>query len=195
VLSSSQDYITNQYGGYEYDFRTEYRVFKVAKNVAKDFKDLEGFITAHEFMKSPKHLQRFATAQKIDQYINSFKFLQDFQGYDNSLYGLYRSLQKYHNNNTNSCWRCVDDLKPVVEEIMKLDIPDDIRYSMNMIDKLEEVVEYSRGLDLLNYVSFGANSRKSIEDFLSLKDKLPDTQQIKLNLTTKNETSNELLSS
>ena len=78
---------------------------------------------------------------------------------------------------------------------MKLDIPDDIRYSMNMIDKLEEVVEYSRGLDLLNYVSFGANSRKSIKDFLSLKDKLPDTQQIKLNLTTKNETSNELLSS
>ena len=43
-------------------------------------------------------------------------------------------------------------VKPIVDEIMKLDIPDDVRYSMKMIDKLEEVIEYSQGLDLLNYV-------------------------------------------
>ena len=56
-------------------------------------------------------------------------------------------------------------------------------------------IKYSQGLDLLNHVNFGVNARKSIEDFLSLKDKMPDNQQIKLTLTNKNETSNELLSS
>ena len=78
---------------------------------------------------------------------------------------------------------------------MKLDIPDEVRYNMKMIDKLEEVVEYSQGLGLLNHVNFGRDARKSIEDFLSLKDKMPDNQQVKLTLTIKNETSNELLSS
>ena len=168
---------------------------QIAKDSRKEFKDLEGFITAHEFMKSPKHLQRFITAQQIGKYIESFKFLADYKEYDGPLYGLYRSLNKYHIDNTNSCWRCEDDIKPIVEEIMKLDIPDDVRYSMKMIDKLEEVIEYSQGLDLLNHVNFGVNARKSIEDFLSLKDKMPDNQQVKLTLTIKNETSNELLSS
>jgi len=195
ILSSTQEYIYNQYGGYDYHFGKQYKVLKVAKNVAKDFKDLEGFITAHEFMKSPKHLQRFITAQQIGKYIESFKFLADYKEYDGPLYGLYRSLNKYHIDNTNSCWRCEDDIKPIVEEIMKLDIPDDVRYNMKMIDKLEEVIEYSQGLDLLNHVNFGVNARKSIEDFLSLKDKTPDNQQVKLTLIAKNQNTNELLSS
>ena len=86
-------------------------------------------------------------------------------------------------------------MKPIVDEIMKLDIPDDVRYSMKMIDKLEEVIEYSQGLELLNYVDFAHNARKSIEDFLSLKDKMPDNQQVKLKLIAKNQNANELLSS
>ncbi len=195
ILSSSQDYIYNQYGGYDYHFGDHYKVLKVAKNVAKDFKDLEGFITAHEFMKSPQHLQVFITAQQIGKYIQSFKFLSNYDSYNGLLYGLYETLRKYHDKNTNSCWRCESDMKPIVEEIMKLDIPDEVRYNMKMIDKLEEVVEYSQGLDLLNHVNFGVNARKSIEDFLSLKDKLPDNQQIKLTLTAKNQLENELLSS
>ena len=195
ILSSTQEYIYNQYGGYDYHFGDHYKVLKVSQSVAKEFKDLEGFITAHEFMKSPKHLQRFITAQQIGKYIESFKFLSNYKEYDKSLYGLYNALNKYHNSNTNSCWRCESDMKPIVEEIMKLDIPDDVRYSMKIIDKLEEVVEYSQGLDLLNHVNFGVHARKSIKDFLSLKDKLPDNQQIKLTLTAKNQLENELLSS
>ena len=78
---------------------------------------------------------------------------------------------------------------------MKLDIPDEVRYNMKMIDKLEEVIEYSQGLDLLNYVDFTSRARKSIENFLSLKDKMPDNQQVKLKLTAKNQNENELLSS
>jgi len=195
ILSSTKDYIYSQYGGYDYHFGSQYKVLKVAKSVAKDFKDLEGFITAHEFMKSPKHLQRFITAQKISGYIKSFTFLSNYKEYNGSLFGLYKSLDKYCNDNTNSCWRCEDNIKPIVNELMKLDIPDEVRYSMNMIDKLEEVVEYSQGLDLLNYVNFCSTARKSIEDFLSLKDKLPGNQQIKLTLTAKNQNENELLSS
>ena len=195
ILSSTKDYIYNQYGGYDYHFGKQYKVLKVSKDVAKEFKDLEGFITAHEFMKSPKHLQRFITAQQIGKYIKSFEFLSNYNEYDGPLYGLYKALQKYHNDNTNNCWRCEDDMKPIVEEIMKLDIPDDVRYNMKMIDKLEEVVEYSQGLDLLNHVNFGVNARKSVEDFLSLKDKMPDNQQVKLTLTIKNQNTNELLSS
>jgi len=195
ILSSTKDYIYNQYGGYDYYFGKHYKVLKVSKDVAKEFKDLEGFITAHEFMKSPKHLQRFITAQQIGKYIESFKFLRNYDEYDKPLYGLYCSLNKYHNSNTNSCWRCDDDLKPIVKEIMKLDIPDDVRYSMKMINKLEEVIEYSQGLELLNYVDFAPKARKSIEDFLSLKDKMPDNQQVKLTLTAKNQNENELLSS
>ena len=195
ILSSTKDYIYNPYHDYNYYFKGAYKVLKVSKSVAKEFKDLEGFITAHEFMKSPKHLQRFITAQQIGKYIESFKFLADYKEYDGPLYGLYRSLNKYHNDNTNSCWRCGMDIDPIVRDIMKLDISDEIRYSMKMIDKLEEVVEYSQGLDLLNYVSFVSGARKSIEDFLSLKDKLPDNQQIKLKLTAKNQNENELLSS
>ena len=195
ILSSTKDYIYNQYGGYDYHFGKQYKVLKVSKDVAKEFKDLEGFITAHEFMKSPKHLQRFITAQQIGKYIKSFEFLSNYKEYDGPLYGLYCSLNKYHNDNTNNCWRCEEDMKPIVDEIMKLDVPDEVRYSMKMINKLEEVVEYSQGLNLLNYVNFSSMARKSIEDFLSLKDKMPDNQQIKLKLTAKNQTSNELLSS
>jgi hypothetical protein len=66
---------------------------------------------------------------------------------------------------------------------MKLDIPDTVRYDMELVDKLEEAVEYSRGLDLLNHVDFNSNSRESILEFLSLKDKLPSNQQSKLILT------------
>ena len=194
VLGSSKDYYTNNYN-YSYKFESEYRVVKVSKDVAKQFAKLDGFLTAHEFMKSPKHLQRFATAQKIEKYIKQFKFLNYYDEYDKPLFGLYRSLYEYHNNNTHGCWRCEDDIKPIVDEIMKLDIPDNVRYSMNMIDKLEEVVEYSRGLGLLNYVTFSKDSRKFVEDFLSLKDKMPDNQSIKLTLTAKNQKSNELLSS
>ena len=141
-----------------------------------------------------QHLQRFITAQKIDKYIKTFKFLSNFSDYDRPLYGLYCSLNQYHNNNTNNCWNCEKDIKPIVEEIMKLDIPDEVMYNMKMIDKLEEVVEYSQGLDLLNHVHFTAISRKSIEDFLSLKDKTPDDRQVKLTLTPNNK-NNELLSS
>tara|TARA_R100000329_G_scaffold50716_1_gene46841 strand:- start:141 stop:2546 length:2406 start_codon:yes stop_codon:yes gene_type:complete len=195
ILSSTKDYIYNQYGGYNYYFGKQYKVLKVSKDVAKEFKDLEGFITAHEFMKSPKHLQRFITAQQIGKYIESFKFLRNYDEYNKPLYGLYCSLNKYHNSNTNSCWRCDDDMKPIVKEIMKLDIPDEVRYNMKMINKLEEVIEYSQGLDLLNHVDFTSKARKSIEDFLSLKDKMPDNQQIKLKLTAKNQNENELLSS
>ena len=54
---------------------------------------------------------------------------------------------------------------------------------MGLVDKLEEVVEYSRGLDLLNHVDFNSKSRESILEFLSLKDKLPSNQQSKLILT------------
>ena len=195
ILSSTKDYIYSQYGGYDYHFGSQYKVLKVAKSVAKDFKDLEGFITAHEFMKSPKHLQRFITAQQIGKYIKSFEFLSNYKEYDGLLYGLYCSLNKYHNSNTNHCWRCEEDMKPIVDEIMKLDVPDEVRYSMKMIDKLEEVIEYSQGLDLLNYVNFSSMARNSIEDFLSLKDKMPDNQQVKLTLTAKNQNENELLSS
>jgi hypothetical protein len=195
ILSSTKDYIYSQYGGYDYRFGNQYKVLKVAKSVAKEFKDLEGFITAHEFMKSPKHLQRFITAQQIGKYIESFRFLRNYGDYDGPLYGLYNALNKYHHDNTNSCWRCDDDMKPIVKEIMKLDIPDEVRYNMKMIDKLEEVIEYSQGLDLLNHVDFTSKARKSIEDFLSLKDKMPDNQQIKLTLTAKNQNTDELLSS
>ena len=146
-------------------------------------------------MKSPKHLQRFITAQQIGKYIESFRFLRNYKEYDGPLYGLYNALDKYHNSNTNSCWSCDDDMKPIVEEIMKLDIPDEGRHNMKMIDKLEEVIEYSQGLELLNYVDFVSKARKSIENFLSLKDKMPDNQQVKLTLTAKNQNTNELLSS
>ena len=195
ILSSTKDYIYSQYGGYDYHFSKYYKVLKVSKDVAKEFKDLEGFITAHEFMKSPKHLQKFITAQQIGKYIESFRFLQNYKEYDGPLYGLYNALNKYHNDNTNSCWRCEQDMKPIVDEIMKLDVPDEVRYSMKMINKLEEVIEYSQGLNLLNYVNFSSMARKSIEDFLSLKDKMPDNQQVKLKLIAKNQNENELLSS
>ena len=196
ILSSDQNNITSPYGGYDsYFSKGPYRVLKVSKDVAKEFKDLEGFITAHEFMKSPKHLQRFITAQQIGKYIESFRFLRNYGDYDGPLYGLYNALDKYYDSNTNSCWRCDDDMKPIVKEIMKLDIPDEVRYNMKMIDKLEEVIEYSQGLDLLNHVDFTSRARKSIKDFLSLKDKMPDNQQVKLTLTAKNQNENELLSS
>jgi hypothetical protein len=194
ILGSSSDFYKNNYN-YTYKFESDYRVLKVSKDVAKQFANLDGFITAHEFMKDSTHLQRFATAQYIGKFIDSFRFLRDFDAYDAPLYSLYRSLDQYHNKNTNnSCWRCKDDIQPIVDEIMKLNIPDEVRYSMNMIDKLEEVVEYSQGLNLLNYVSFNEKSRKAIEDFLSLKGKTPDNQQIKLTLTAKNQ-KDELLSS
>jgi len=47
----------------------------------------------------------------------------------------------------------------------------------------------------LNFVNFTENSRNSIKDFLSLKDKLPENQSIKLTLTAKNQIADELLSS
>lgn len=194
ILGSSKDYYTNNYN-YSYKFESDYRIVKVSKDVAKQFAKLDGFLTAHEFMKSPTHLQRFATAQRIAEFIHTFSFLNWYDGYDKDLHTLYRDVYEYHRNNTNGCWRCEDDIKPIVEEIMKLDISDDVRFDMELIDKLEELVEYSQGLNLLNYVSFSSDSRNSIEDFLSLKDKLPENQSIKLTLTAKNQKSNELLSS
>ena len=195
ILGSSKDYYTNNYN-YSYKFESDYRIVKVSKDVAKQFAKLDGFLTAHEFMKSPTHLQRFATAQRIAKFIEKFKFLNYYDDkYDKDLHTLYRDVYEYHRNNTNGCWRCEDDIKPIVEEIMKLDISDDVRFDMELIDKLEELVEYSQGLNLLNYVTFSSDSRNSIEDFLSLKDKLPENQSIKLTLTAKNQKSNELLSS
>jgi hypothetical protein len=194
ILGSSKDYYTNNYN-YSYRFESDYRVVKVSKDVAKQFAKLDGFITAHEFMKSSTHLQRFATAQRISKFIKTFSFLSYYDDYDKDLHKLYRALYEYHKNNTHGCWRCETDIKPIMEEIMKLDISDDVRFDMELIDKLEEVVEYSQGLNLLNYVSFGSDARNSVEDFLSLKDKLPNNQSIKLTLTAKNQKSNELLSS
>ena len=182
ILGSSRDYYDNTYN-YVYKFKSDYRVLKVSKDVAKQLSKLDGFLTAHEFMKSSTHLQRFATAQRINKFINTFSFLNYYDDYDKDLYTLYRSLYEYHRDNTNGCWRCENDIAPIVKEIMKLDIPDDVRFDMDLIDKLEEVVEYSQGLDLLNHVTFHSDSRNSIKDFLSLKDKLPDNQQSKLILT------------
>ena len=193
VLGSSRDFYKNNYN-YSYKFDSYYRVLKVSKDVAKQFANLDGFITAHEFMKDSTHLQRFATAQYIGKYIEKIRFLNYFEPYDKDLNSKFYSLNTFYKGNTNGCWRCEDDIQPVVEEIMKLDIPDTVRYDMELVDKLEEVVEYSQGLDLLNYVEFSSNSRKSIEDFLSLKGKMPDNQQIKLTLTAKNQ-KDELLSS
>ena len=195
ILGSSNIYYSNNYN-YSYKFDRDYRVVKVSKDVAKQFAKLDGFITAHEFMKSPTHLQRFATAQRIAEFIENFRFLNYYgDKYDVGLHNLYRSVYEYHKSNTNGCWRCEDDIKPIVEEIMKLDISDDVRFDMEIIDKLEELVEYSQGLDLLNFVNFTENSRNSIKDFLSLKDKLPENQSIKLTLTAKNQIADELLSS
>ena len=195
ILGSSNVYYSNDYN-YNYKFDRDYRVVKVSKDVAKQFAKLDGFITAHEFMKSPTHLQKFATAQRIDKFIENFRFLTNYgDKYDVNLYNLYRNVSEYHKKNTNTCWRCEDDIKPIVEEIMKLDISDDVRFDMEIIDKLEELVEYSQGLDLLNFVNFTENSRNSIKDFLYLKDKLPENQSIKLTLTAKNEIADELLSS
>ncbi len=193
VLGSSRAFYSNSYN-YLYKFESDYRVLKVSKDVAKQFANLDGFITAHEFMKDSTHLQRFATAQYIGKFIEKIRFLNYFEPYDKDLNSKFYSLNNFYKNNTNGCWRCEDDIKPVVEEIMKLDIPDTVRYDMELVDKLEEVVEYSQGLELLNYVDFNSDSRKSIENFLSLKGKMPDTQQIKLTLTAKNQ-KNELLSS
>jgi len=193
VLGSSRAFYSNSYN-YLYKFESDYRVLKVSKDVAKQFANLDGFITAHEFMKDSTHLQRFATAQYIGKFIEKIRFLNYFEPYDKDLNSKFYSLNNFYKKNTNGCWRCEDDIKPVVEEIMKLDIPDTVRYDMELVDKLEEVVEYSQGLELLNYVDFNSDSRKSIENFLSLKGKMPDTQQIKLTLTAKNQ-KNELLSS
>lgn len=195
ILGSSKDYYTNNYN-YSYKFQSDYRVVKVSKDVAKQFAKLDGFITAHEFMKSPTHLQRFATAQRIAEFIENFRFLNYYSDkYDVGLFKLYRNVHEYHRSNTNNCWRCEDDIKPIVEEIMKLDISDDVRFDMEIIDKLEELVEYSQGLELLNFVDFKEDSRNSIKNFLSLKDKLPENQSIKLTLTAKNQIADELLSS
>jgi hypothetical protein len=193
VLGSSRAFYDSSYN-YVYKFQSDYRVLKVSKDVAKQFANLDGFITAHEFMKDSTHLQRFATAQYIGKYIEKIRFLNYFEPYDKDLNSKFYSLNNFYKDNTNGCWRCEDDIKPIVEEIMNLDIPDTVRYDMELVDKLEEVVEYSQGLDLLNYVDFSSNSRKSIEDFLSLKGKMPDNQQIKLTLTAKNQ-KDELLSS
>jgi len=193
VLGSSRAFYESSYN-YVYKFQSDYRVLKVSKDVAKQFANLDGFITAYEFMKDSTHLQRFATAQYIGKFIEKIRFLRYFELYDKDLNNKFYSLNNFYKDNTNGCWRCEDDIQPVVEEIMKLDIPDTVRYDMELVDKLEEVVEYSQGLDLLNYVEFSSNSRKSIEDFLSLKGKTPDNQQIKLTLTAKNQ-KDELLSS
>jgi hypothetical protein len=182
IVGSSRDSYDSGYN-YSYSFKSDYRILKVSKDVAKQFAKLDGFITAHEFMKSSTHLQRFATTQYINKFLKEFKFLRWFSDYDKDLYHMFNDLDSYHTNNTNNCWRCESDIDPIVQEIMELNIPDTVRYDMGLVDKLEEVVEYSRGLDLLNHVDFNSNSRESILEFLSLKDKLPSNQQSKLILT------------
>ncbi len=72
VLSSYKYNCESWYGGDEYELNKKYRAFKVSKDVAKQFKDLEGFITAEDFMKTPKHIQKFITAQQIEKYIREF---------------------------------------------------------------------------------------------------------------------------
>ena len=182
IVGSSRDSYDSGYN-YSYSFKSDYRILKVSKDVAKQFAKLDGFITAHEFMKSSTHLQRFATTQYINKFLEEFKFLRWFSDYDKDLFHIFNDLDSYHTKNTNSCWRCESDIDPIVQEIMKLDIPDTVRYDMELVDKLEEAVEYSRGLDLLNHVDFTSDSRESILEFLSLKDKLPSNQQSKLILT------------
>ena len=124
------------------------------------------------------------TAQKIKEYKKSFEFLESFGHRDsnisNHLCELYKDLNSYNiNNGVDSCWKCDDQIGPIVKEVLQLDIADEVRYDMKIIDKLEEVVEYSQGLDLLNHVHFSNQSRKSVIDFLSLKDKTPDFEQVK----------------
>lgn len=184
IISHNKHETTEVYRYGAQKFENHYRVVKVSKDVAKQFKNIEGFITAEEFMKSPTHLQSFMTAQKIKEYKSSFEFLESF-GHRNSdisnhLCQLYKDIKNYDDNNgVDSCWRCDDQMAPIVKEILQLDIADEVRYDMKIINKLEEVVEYSQGLDLLNHVHFTNQSRKSVIDFLSLKDKTPDFEQVK----------------
>jgi hypothetical protein len=184
IISHNKEETTEAYRYGAQKFENHYRVVKVSKDVAKQFKDIEGFITAEEFMKSPTHLQSFMTAQKIKEYKKSFEFLGSFGHRDsnisNHLCELYEDLKNYdYNYGVNSpYWKC-DDIALIVKEILQLDIADEVRYDMKIIDKLEEVVEYSQGLDLLNYVHFTNQSRKSVIDLLSLKDKTPDFEQVK----------------
>jgi len=184
IISHNKQETTEVYRYGTQKFQNHYRVVKVSKDVAKQFKDIEGFITAEEFMKSPTHLQSFMTAQKIKEYKKSFEFLESFARnssvISNHLYDLYKDLNNYDDNNgVDSCWRCDNQIEPIVKEILQLDIADEVRYDMKIINKLEEVVEYSQGLDLLNHVHFTDDSRKSVIDFLSLKDKTPDFEQVK----------------
>ena len=192
VLSSYKYNCESWYGGDEYELNKKYRAFKVSKDVAKQFKDLEGFITAEDFMKTPKHIQKFATARRIEKYLQDIKFLIDFESYDFTYYRLFKDLQKYEDENS-FIWSS-SELHAIMEEITELGLPEDVIYDMEVINKLEQCVEYCLGLGLLNCVVFGSHSRKYVEDFLSLKDKMPDNQQVKLTLTAKNQTANELLS-
>ena len=186
ILSSSRCNITTNYRYANQKFEGMYRVVKVSKDVAKQFKNLEGFIKAEDFMKQPEHLQKFITAQRISEYSKMIAFLKEFKDYytpENSLSthlsGIWKELHEYEEGNTfKSCWRC-EDLSPIIAEIQELDVPNEVKYDMSIIDKLEELVEYSQGLELLNFVSFSEDSRNYIENFLSLKDKTPDFEQVK----------------
>ena len=174
VVSSIANQRRSRYYSDQFDMDTNVLCFKVAKSVAKDFKNLEGFINAKDlFMETKNHdkLTKFCTGYRINQMLREVRFLNDFDKLHPALFDAYRNLYEYERNNTWSAWSSsVDD---VLAEILNVPgIDEKVIINQDMAKAMEDTLAYSKDIQLLNYVSFnGSEVWECVQDFLSLKGK------------------------
>jgi len=174
VISSAANHRSSRYYSDLYDMDRNVLCFKVAKSVAKDFKNLEGFINAKDlFMETKNHdkLTKFCTGYRINQMLGEVRFLNDFEKLHPALFDAYRNLYEYERNNTWSAWSSsVDD---VMAEILNVPgIDEKVIIDQDMAKAMEDTSAYAKDIQLLNYVSFnGSEVWECVQDFLSLKGK------------------------
>ena len=182
IVSSEGANRESRYYSDTYDVKSHVLCFKVAKNVAKDFKKLEGFINAKDLIMDTKNhdkLTKFCTAHRISKMSDSVEFLLNFSTLHPDLYSKYKALRSWERENLWSTW--ASDVDALVLEIFNVEgVDESVLIDQTMASNMLETSEYADSIQLLNHVRFnGSEVWDCVRDFLSLKGKPFGDQLIK----------------
>ena len=103
VLSSTDSNRNNLYYGTEYSMKDNVMCWKVSGEVAKQLKNVEGFIKAEDFMTKKEHrseLMNVCTASEIRKVLPEISFLTDFSRLRPDLYKHYKDVYYHESRHT-----------------------------------------------------------------------------------------------
>lgn len=159
---------------------TNVMFLKVGQHYLKQFGQMSNahHVTNVLKMQTPmnQQLADIMTAHKIEETLNMYKVLKDFDKVNKAMKAKFLIVSSFVTKNTeNKRWHEIGLLKEIIALCEEKGVK-----NKEMDTNFEEIEKYFNGVELLKYVEFNKEAVPAIREYLTLKNKTIDAQEVKM---------------